>query len=297
MIINVKNPLGLSKEEAEHAAALSLGIVKLVCGVGNSAAHIVMLQALEQIQHHEGYKQAAKKAYKEAVKEMAAYRMRLLHPTGIRFFHLQDLPPDARKKFAKDATDRDYFDFWENSGVQAYIRTKPYITSLWNKYRLSLVNHNVPNPNPLAWAMTAEAALRLACTLHEYAIKECMRYGLSADLLRMLFKGFSLQPVAEKWEKALYLTEPATRLYDLDSVERHNIAIGLDQLCEEMVSPANLYGSTIESMEDYDEIFATKGYQKKAIRILAELRQETEEEMQKIKKLRHEKSKTIMQGA
>ena len=296
MIINVKNPKGLSKEEADHAVALSSGIVKLVCGVGNSAAHIVMLQALEEVKKHPAYRQTVKKAYKEAVKEMSAYRMRLLHSTSIRFFHMQDLTEEGKKKFDKTATDRDYFDFWENSGAQTYTRTLPYITSLWNKYRLSLVKHHVGNAEPLAWSMTALAALRLACTLYNYAIKECMAYGLSADLLRLMFGRFSLEPVADKWEKALYMMEPATDLYDLEEVERRNINIGLNQLCEEWISPTNLYGSTIENMEDYDEIFSTKGQQKKSIRILSELKQETEEEMRRLKIENGSRGKTTAYG-
>ena len=36
----------------------------------------------------------------------------------------------------------------------------------------------------------------------------------------------------------------------------------------------------MESVEDYDEIFRTRGYQKKALREIAEVRDETMEELE-----------------
>ena len=44
-------------------------------------------------------------------------------------------------------------------GGPAYQKTRPMITSLWNKYRLSLVNNNVQDAEHVAWVMTAQAAI------------------------------------------------------------------------------------------------------------------------------------------
>lgn len=281
MNINCRNVLNLDKQQLERAVAMSCGIVKLVCGVGNSAAHLVMLNAHDKIKQHPAYKQRVKKAYREAMSEMDAYRRGLMHPTGVRFFHLNDLPAESRKKFAADATDAEYFAFWEASGAQAYERTKPFITSLWNKYRVSLVRHDTPHADLLAHAMTAAAALNGAQDLYRRAIDDCMYYGLTREFLEMLFSPFSLKRVCKAWERALFMTEPHTDTYDLDEIEERNIAMGLNQLRDEWINPEHLYGSTIANIEDYGEIFASKGQQKKSIRNMKELLQETNEELRK----------------
>lgn len=281
MNINCLNILNLDKQQAERAVAMSCGIVKLVCGVGNSTAHLVMLNAHAEVKKHPAYKQKVKKAYKEAIAEMDAYRRGLMHPTGVRFFHLADLPEQSRKKFAANATDAEYFAFWEASGAQAYERTKPFITSLRNKYRVSLVRHNTPHADILAYAMTAAAALNGAQDLYKRALDDCLYYGLNKEFLEYLFKPFSLERVCKAWERALFLTEPHTDTYDLDEVEERNIAMGLNQLRDEWINPNHLYGSTIANIEDYGEIFASKGQQKKSIRNMKELLQETNEELKK----------------
>lgn len=126
--------------EVERAIALSSGVVKVVTGVGNSAAHLIMLNSLAELKKTKLYRHQAKRAFKLALDEMDAYKRNLLHPTtGVRYFHLDDLQPKERARFASDATDADYFDYWTNPGAVAYEKTKPFITSLWNKYRLSLL--------------------------------------------------------------------------------------------------------------------------------------------------------------
>lgn len=280
-MINAGNPRGLTKEEAERAMYYSAGLVKMVTGVGNSAAHLVMLHAHDQIKRHPNYRHQVKRAYKDAMEEMERYRNRLLHPTEVRFFHLADLKPKDRVKYAPDATDRDYFAFWEASGAQAYERTKPFITSLWNKYRLSLMKHGTGHADELAWAMTAAAALHGAVDLYEHTIKDCcIGHGLPEKLLRHFFCVFDLSPVFTRWERALNMTDPATDDYELDEVEERNIQNGLNDLRDRWVNPDNLFGSTLANIEDYDEIFSTKGHQKKSARVMADLLSKTREELE-----------------
>jgi hypothetical protein len=49
----------------------------------------------------------------------------------------------------------------------------------------------------------------------------------------------------------------------------------LEQLCDAWVAPTLLYDSTFENVEDYEEIFRTKGEQKKSLREIAEARELT----------------------
>ena len=191
-----------------------------------------------------------------------------------RMFHVDDLGEKARKTFGK-ITDRQYYDFWASVGGPAYSETRPLITSLWNKHRLSLLNHGVKDADHVAWVLTAQAALELARQLYEKALDECMKgFGLPRDILRKVFGQFSPAPIENRWRRALLLLAPDSN-FPLESTERKNIEHGLTQLCEAWMNPTILYNSTMTSVEDYEELFATKGYQKKAMREIAEVRDET----------------------
>lgn len=269
-------------KEVEHAVYCVSGVVKVVTGVGNSAAHLIMLYALAELKKTKLYRHQTKRAFKLAIEEMDAYRRNLLHPKGVRYFHLDDLPPKERARYATDATDRDYFVFWENGGAVAYERTKPFITSLWNKYRLSLISHSIPNENALAWVMTAAAALRAAISIYHLAIDDCCQgHGLPKALLEYFFHPFDLTKVAQRWEGALSICEPLTDTYELSEIEERNIMNGVNQLREQWINPDNIFGSTIESIEDYREMFSTKGNQKRAARGMAEVLSDVKEELLK----------------
>ena len=78
---------------------------------------------------------------------------------------------------------------------------------------------------------------------------------------------------------------PETRGYTLDSTEERNIALGVEQIAELWVSPDLPFDSTIQAVEDYqDDIFRTKGFAKKAMRELAELRDSAVEELRNNRK-------------
>lgn len=267
-------------KEVEHAVYCVSGVVKVVTGVGNSAAHLVMLHAHDQIKNHPNYRHNVKKAYKDAVNEMRIYRRNLLH-SEVGFFRLANLPEKERARYAKDATDADFFDYWQNPGAMAYERTKPFITSLWNKFRLSLVNHNVPHPDILAWGMTADVALRMADDMYQIVLDDCVAgYHLPEKMLHYFFDVFSVRNVWQKWRKALLLTDTAiSGEYKLDPVEEANIEMGISDLRTRWLNFETILGSTIENINDYGEIFSTKGNQKRSARGMTEVLQEVKQEL------------------
>ena len=281
--------------ELTRKMANAAGVVKLICGVANNAAWQVVLHALTQIngnqidpkdpegnRHlppHPRYRHEVKRAFKLAIEAWNEYERRLVHATENRLFHMADMSEKVRKTYG-DITDRQYYDFWASVGGPAYQKTRPLITSLWNKHRLSLLNHGVKDADKVAWVITAQAALELAEQLYEKAICECIDgYKLPERMVRGVFGQFSLKKVSERWRRALMLLAPETE-FELESTEKRNIEMGLTQLCEAWLDPTLLYNSTMESVEDYDEIFRTRGYQKKALREIAEVRNETMEELE-----------------
>lgn len=266
-------------KEYSRKMASAAGVVKLICGVANNAAWMVVLDAYDAARRCRNYRHSVKQAFKSAIEEFHVYERRLLHAQENRMFHVPDMGEKVRKTYG-DISDREYYDFWAAVGGPAYHKTRPLITSLWNKHRLSLLNHGVKEAENVAWVLTAQAALELAAQLYEKAVRECINgYGLPEKMVRSVFNQFSLKPVEDRWRRALLLLAPDAD-FKLEPTEKRNIEMGLTQLCEAWLDPSLLYNSTMETVEDFDEVFATAGYQKKALREIAEVRNDKMTELE-----------------
>lgn len=277
-----------------HAALMATmvslaSMVKVTTGVANNAALNIMYDCLCEINGtrynaktgqcnppHPNYRHHVKKAYKQALQAVEWYERRLLYATQNRFFCVQDMSEEARRSFSEQLTDREYFEFWKATGNRAYKESRPLVTSLWNKYRLSLINHHVPNPEMLAWPMVGMACLELAVLVYENVASEAAKvvfheHHLPIRKTKEVFAGFSLRPVATAWNRALQMTQPDA-IFDLEPTEDKNIQAGILQLADLWASPDTIYDSTMAGVEDYDEVFKTKGFQRKAMREIAEVR-------------------------
>ena len=265
----------MTKDETVRRMSCAASVVKLVCGVGNNAAWLVVLDALDQAKRCQRYKGAVKMAFRRCVEIYRAQERQLIYGQENRMFHMGDMSPEIRKKYG-DITDRQYFEFWTGLGASAYEKTRPLLTSLWNKYRLSLERHGVKDSEKVAWVMVAMASLELAVKMYGQAVDECVTgYELPKSIVERVFGQFSMGALRGQWKKAMEALAPDTEGYDLDEVEERNIDMGLRQLLEAWCDPGILYDSTFAAVEEYDEVFRTKGEQKKAMREIAEVREET----------------------
>lgn len=260
--------------------------MKLICGVGNNAAWVVMMNAYDEAKKCKSFKRSlrgghtVKWYFNKAVNAFKAYEHTLTHPKANRMFHVADMDAGTRRKYG-DITDEDYYEFWKGIGGVAYSKTKPFTYSLWNKYRVSLVNHGINDAEHIAWVMTAQAALELACDMHKMAIDECVSgYDIPREIACHIFGQFSLRKVADEWRNAMMLLAPEIEPIQLDSVEERNIDLGIQQMMDAWMNPELLYSSTEDAVADYEEIFATKGFMKKALREIAEVKAKTIAELQ-----------------
>lgn len=274
----------MDRDEVIRQVSAAASMVKLCCGVANNAAWVVTLDAFDQVKMHRNIDKRMQGGhkllwmYKQAIEEFHKYERRLIYATENRMFHVDDMSDAVRKKYG-NITDRQYYEFWASIGGETYERTKPMITSLWNKYRLSLIHHNIEQPDIVAWAMTAQACLELAVKVCDNAIISVSdRSILTKDVSRRIFSQFSVREVAKAWMRALQATDPLTDTYELDHTEERNIEMGLEQLEEAWLSTDTMYESTAGSIEDYDDVFRTKGEQKKALREIGELQDYTRRE-------------------
>lgn len=162
---------------------------------------------------------------------------------------------------------------WIGTGVAAYDRTKPLITSLWNKYRLSLLAHNVHDAEQVAWVMTAAACLELSAMIYKKAIEECANgMNIPYILLKRTFRDFDIAAINEKWAKAMKALAPEIiELYPSET-EAKNIKHGLDQLQQQWTDPTLLYNSLGDAVSEYREFFRTKNEVRKALKDINDLK-------------------------
>lgn len=273
-------------EEIVKAVSNAAAIFKLVCGVGNNAAWVSMLDGFDHAKRCKAFRRSCKGGhmvgwyFKKAVNDFKLYERNLLTTQTNRMFHVADMTEDVRRKYG-NISDAEYYEFWKGVGGVAYAKTKPHITSLWNKYRVSLIKHDVKDAEHVAWVMTAQAAIDLSLAMYESAMKECETgMNLHRKLLDGIFGQFSLKTVSKDWMRAMMFLAPETDDYQLDSTEERNIDFGLQQLMEAWLDPELLYSSASGAVDDYEEIFATKGFVKKVQREIAEVRAETLKELE-----------------
>lgn len=282
-----QNPT-MTLEELERKMAAAASVVKLVCGVGNNAAWLVVLEAYGHAKEHRRFNQSIKGGkrvswfFRRVMKLRHEYEHRLVEARTNRMFHMADMDDDIRRKYDKNITDRDYYDFWAAIGGPAYTNTHPLVTSLWNKYRLLLQKYDVVDADKVAWVMVGQVALELAGTMYDMALDECETgYGLPRTLLEYVFGQFSMKEIAREWYRAMMVLAPETEPITPSELGEKNIDIGIRQLMEAWMDHNTLYKSAADTVADYDEVFRTAGFQKKALREIAEVQQETQREYEK----------------
>lgn len=250
-------------DQQSEAAVQSSSLIKMATGVCNNATWLVMLDAHDKAKTLPRYRGQVKHAFKLCFDAWKQYELRLLHTNENRMFHVADMDSETRKKYSEHITDKEYFEFWQGFGFSAYQKTKPFLTSLVNKYRLSLINHKQPNAEELAWVMTAQAALEISGSILKEAINECVEtFSLRRDIAEDIFGQFSVEEVAQRWKRAMLLLEPGC-IFDLDDVESRNIEMGLVQLAQAWSDTTTAMLSVHDTVDDYEEMFVNSAQRKK----------------------------------
>lgn len=266
--------LEMTESELADAVAKAAGLTKTMTGIGNNAAWAAALEANDHLRHHPRFRHSVKKGFTDALEAFKTYERTLVHTQENRLFSVSDLTPEYRKRYG-NISDREYYDFWAATGTTAYTNKRVWMTNLWNKFRVSLINHKVPNPDIVAWGMAASACIKLAVCIYDNSLKVGVeQYKVPMPLLDAIFGGLRLSEIEKKWDRALAQLEPFTETYDLNETEQRNIQNGLDQLQEEWTSCATLRNALSETTEAYEEVFRTKGEMKKTLRLIGEIREE-----------------------
>ena len=117
--------------------------------------------------------------------------------------------------------------------------------------------------------------------MYESAMKECeVGLELHRKVLDEVFCQFS-EDHLKGLDAGTHVLAPETDPIKLSDVEERNIDLGLQQLMEAWLDPELLYSSASGAVDDFNEIFATKGFVKKVQREIAEVKAETLRVIQK----------------
>jgi len=268
----------MTREELQAKLQMAAAQVKLATGIGNNAAWAACLEAHDHIQQHSAYRHLVKRAYKAALEEFHDYERRLIYEKRYRMFHVADMTEQTRKIYG-NITDREYYDLWAATGDNAYHDSRPLVTSLVNKYRLSLLKHDVRQAELLAWPMAALACLELARQIYEVILQVVIdNQSLPRHIVDEVFGQFSLYRVTACWQTALMMTDPKATQYPLDTLDERNIDLGIEQLQDAWVNTSEHLNATAKTMLNYEDVFRTKGEMKKAIREIEDLRDEIDKD-------------------
>ncbi len=248
-----------------QAVASAAGLVKVVVGTANNAAWMACLDAFDNVRRHPAYRHQVKHAYRKCFDALHAYERELIYTDTNRFFHVDDLEPEARKLFAEKLTDREYYDFWVAFGIEAYSDTKPFYTSLVNKCRLAYVAHGYQHPDILAWSIAAGLCLDIAANVvYQAALRRCRENEEWAHLhipdkvWDDVFHAFDLSHVARLWADAHRLLSGHDDMVPLSDIEQRNIEMGFTQLTEKWMGESSLFGSRVKAAKEYVEMFRSK---------------------------------------
>lgn len=259
--------------------ACAASIVKLVMGVSNNTTYIVMQNALDAIKKHPNYKHQVKRKYLQAFDAYRANELQLRYAESNRMFHIADMGENLRKRYG-NITDAQYFEYWTGLAAKPYKESEKWLNSLSYKYEKSLKEHGVKHADKIAQVMTATACLELSCKMYRSTLESCGReMALPYPILDEVFKFFHLRGVADIWKDALVMTDTASQSYELNDDEQQNIRFGLEQLEECWSDPKMIYGSVFAATADFEEIFRTKGENKKALREISEMLQLANEDI------------------
>lgn len=265
---------GLSAELRRELIAVALsasGAVWTISGISNGCTYYMMMDALDKIKHLPIFRNQVKMAFENCRRMWKRYERNLLYCNNERFFHVADMTPEVRKKYG-NITDEEYFGYWLGLGGSAYQRSRALIGSLRNKYRLSLVAHDVPYADELQYVLTAQAGFSISCMMYEELTANIANTcKIPVSYIRSIYRKFYLKDIRDAWSKAMLLLEPKLFQYELTELEERNITHGLKDLENLWMEGDTIFGSLTDATEEYDDVFRTKGENKKALREIAEM--------------------------
>lgn len=268
-------------EHIERELPISAGMIKLVCGMANSLAYLVMGNARDKMRGWNRYKFKTKQEFEKAFEMYRAYERRLLCPAEgqVRFFHVPDVTNEYKGKLREDLTDAEYFEFWTSISGPLYDKVWPFVTCLAHKFYRTLQKREVAGAEHLQWALAAMSILELASGIYRNILKVHERdFKIPLFVLEDVMSPFNMNNITVQYERAIATV--FNFQYELEDIEKRNIEMTLRQL-ENIVTDQDLLLKSVQgTIEAFGtEIFKSKGMVKKSIRDIDNIIEEVHNEI------------------
>ena len=257
------------------------GLMKELMGVANNAAWLVCLDAYDHLKTLPNWKKNVKgghtvaQGFRRVFSAFHAYERELIYNETYGFFDLKGFSEKVRRMYG-DISNREYYDFWASIGSSTYMRTKPFISSLQNKYRLALVHGGIDEgtAQTIGWGMCACGCLNSAVTIYNMSLDMIeSEYDIPRKALDINFHLFNLKDVSKLWEDAVCAASPRCFNVKLSDVDDKNIEQGLKQIMELWTEGRGIYDDMEKTVRDCGEdVLKSQGYVRKAIDEINKLR-------------------------
>lgn len=285
MNINILNPRGYNDEAFYTRLAPQMGAFAMVAVcVPNNIADIIRGYTIDTVTANKSlYRHDFKRLFNTIPQTWNAYESNLLNKQDFPMFKVERLTPETRKLYGESITDRDYFEFWKAQGTALYHEVKPFIDSARYKYYKSLTAHGVTYPDEQAMLLTFNMALRICQEQYESTVKRLIAdYAVCRRDIELITAQFSLAKVREA--VLAVLRHPAiSHEYQLTPEEKANITLGVKDYADKVTNQEFCIRSVHAASGEYEEMFRTKGYQKKALSHISNAVQIAYNEQQKRK--------------
>lgn len=271
----------VSRPDLPKALASAAGLMKELMGVANNAAWLIALDARDKLRVLPNWNQQVRGGHTVAqnfdrvFEAFHDYERGLIYDEHYRFFDLHDMPERVRRMYG-NVSNREYYEFWASVGGSTYDRTKPFVTSLWNKYRISLIHGGIPDKDAetVAWGMCALACLNTAVLIYETSLDMVSNtFHLPRQPLASCFKMFSLKDVAKLWDDACRLAAPKAFALPLSETDGKNIDVGIRQILVAWTDGDGIYDDMEKAVKECGEdVMRSRGFIQKSINEIRELR-------------------------
>ena len=236
----------------------------------NNAAYIVMMDALAKVKELPEYNarfSRLRSTFNHAEEEWQAYELRLKHSEH-GWLDPKKFTPEQKKRFAADLTQEDYTEYWQCIGGKAYTKLTDEVNVLRNKFRLSIEAHGIPNAKTSAAVLATSSMLILCEAVHTKMVNAFhQKFSVTKEDAWVMWRDFSLKRMQLAWGKCVRMMGPVTML---NGHESRNLELTLEQLINHWNDEAFFRESLMETVEEFPEIFRTKGEQKKYLREILE---------------------------
>lgn len=262
-MVNLKVTTGTPREQVFEDLSLAAADIKNNMGIVANVAYYCMLDAIDQAKKHPNYRQTTKQTVNNHHKVWDGWFTRMQsstdHKTQMLLFDLSCFDTESKAVFREGITNREYFELWQGTGGEAYVKARSFINAMRLKFQRINENHHLEHADILAWMDVAGIMIELARNTFNDRIAYFERERLKNVLYpspRQLFASLDPTVLSNTWFK---LRDLFPALPDLTDEEKTNLAMTADDIRRKLLSFEEATDSIMQAVDSYDDVMLSKG--------------------------------------